>query len=63
MVSVANYCMRMPRLCMSERHRAIALQLRGLTVPEIHQRLVEGGSRISLRSIYYLMEKYRTKGS
>ena len=34
-------CVRMPRLCMSERHHAIALQLRGRTVPEIHQRLVE----------------------
>ena len=47
---------------MAERSHAVVWHEKGISVPMIHQRLMEGGSRVSVRSLYYLVEKYRTKG-
>ena len=52
----------MPRLSIDARDRIISLFKRGYSVPFISRRLTEENVDVSVRAIYHLVEKYRTKG-
>jgi len=52
----------MPRLSVEARNRVISLHSCGLRVPAIYERFQAEDVDISQRAIYYLVEKYRTKG-
>ena len=53
----------MPRLSIEARFRVISLCLSGYSISAISQRLREENVCISQRALYYLVEKYRRKGT
>lgn len=53
----------MPRLNIDARARIISLFLRGYSVPSISRRLTEEDVDVSVRAVYHLVEKYRTRGT
>ena len=52
----------MPRLDIDARTRIISLFNRGYSVSSISRRLTEENVDVSVRAIYHLVQKYRTKG-
>ena len=52
----------MPRLNVDARTRIISLYSRGYSVPCISRRLAEENVDVSVRAIYHLVDKWRTKG-
>ena len=53
----------MPRLSIDARARIISLFSLGYSVPSISRRLTEENVDVSVRAIYHLVEKYRSKGT
>ena len=53
----------MPRLNIDARARMISLFSLGYSVPSISRRLTEENVDVSVRAIYHLVEKYRSKGT
>ena len=53
----------MGRLTIDDRLRIITLLSHGHSVTSIRKRLLEENVSISLRGIYYLVEKFREKGT
>jgi len=54
--------LNMPRLCINSRKRVVALLSLGFKPPTIYYRMQQEKVDITLRAIYYLVQKYRTKG-
>lgn len=52
----------MPRLSIDARARIISLSSRGYSVPCISRRLTEENVDVSIRAIYHLVDKWRSKG-